>query len=163
MLKIDEAAIALLERICLFRLGVDCETLAAIFTGEGATKVSGEALAGLDADQLQKKLDWLVRMRIVEECGVRNAERGVEEKHSAIRTPKSALYSIHPAVRDGFLSGIGQEAAQASHEAVRKGLEVSLGDAPGENPSDPATLDVLEEIVHHTLQSGHVPDAWDIY
>jgi hypothetical protein len=30
MLDSDEAALALLERICLFRLGVDCETLAAI-------------------------------------------------------------------------------------------------------------------------------------
>ncbi len=29
MLESDEAALALLERICLFRLGVDCETLAA--------------------------------------------------------------------------------------------------------------------------------------
>ena len=29
--------------------------------------------------------------------------------------------------------------------------------------SDPATLDLLEEIVHHTLQSGHVQEAWDIY
>ena len=27
----------------------------------------------------------------------------------------------------------------------------------------PATLDLLEEIVHHTIQSGHVSDAWDIY
>ena len=66
MLKNDEAALALLERICLFRLGVDSETLAAIFTGYEATKVSGKALAGLDAKELQQKLDWLVRMRIVE-------------------------------------------------------------------------------------------------
>ena len=36
MLRKDEAAMALLERICLFRLGVDAETLAAIFTGENA-------------------------------------------------------------------------------------------------------------------------------
>ena len=66
MLKSDEAALALLERICLFRLGVDCETLAAIFTGPDAKKVAGKALASLNADQLQKKLDWLVRMRILE-------------------------------------------------------------------------------------------------
>jgi len=38
-----------------------------------------------------------------------------------------------------------------------------LGQSPGDNPSDPTTLDLLEEIVHHTLQSGHVPEAWDIY
>ena len=57
---------ALLERICLFRLGVDALSLAAIFTGEQAVKVSGKALAALNAEQLQSKLDWLVRMRIVE-------------------------------------------------------------------------------------------------
>lgn len=38
-----------------------------------------------------------------------------------------------------------------------------MGKAPGQNPSDPATLDLLEEIVHHTLQSGLVSEAWDIY
>lgn len=66
MLQKDEAAMSLLERICLFRLGVDSETLAAIFTGEQAVEVSGQKLADLSAKQLQSKLDWLVRMRIVE-------------------------------------------------------------------------------------------------
>lgn len=147
----DAAALALLERICLFRLGVEAETLANIFTGEKAVNVSGPALAGLSGAQLQKKLDWLVRMRIV-------------ESQSASRNPQSKIrYSIHPAVRDGFLSGIGEAALRENHEAVRQGLQVSLGDAPGKNPSDPATLDLLEEIVHHTLQSGHVSEAWDIY
>jgi hypothetical protein len=61
MVQNDPAALALLERICLFRLGVEATTLAAIFTGEDAAKVSGEALAGLSAQALQRKLDWLVR------------------------------------------------------------------------------------------------------
>lgn len=147
----DAAALALLERICLFRLGVEAETLANIFTGENAVNVSGPALAGLTREELQKKLNWLVRMRIVE------SQSSIFNLQSKIR------YSIHPAVRDGFLSGIGDAALRANHEAVRQGLQVSLGDAPGENPSDPATLDLLEEIVHHTLQSGHVSEAWDIY
>lgn len=147
----DAAALALLERICLFRLGVEAETLANIFTGEKAVNVSGPALAGLSRAQLQKKLDWLVRMRIV-------------ESQSTTRNPQPAIrYSIHPAVRDGFLSGIGDAALRDNHEAVRRGLQVSLGDVPGKKPSDPATLDLLEEIVHHTLQSGHVSEAWDIY
>jgi tetratricopeptide (TPR) repeat protein len=147
----DAAALALLQRICLFRLGVDAATLANIFTGEQAVKVSGPALAGLSGPQLQKKLDWLVRMRIVE------SQSQIKNQESKI------LYTIHPAVRDGFLSGLADDALRENHEAVRQGLAVSLGDAPGENPSDPATLDLLEEIVHHTLQSGHVLEAWDIY
>lgn len=154
----DAAALALLERICLFRLGVEAETLANIFTGEKAVNVSGRALAGLSGAQLQKKLDWLARMRIVE------SQSATHNPQSAIRNPQSNIrYSIHPAVRDGFLSGIGDAALRDNHEAVRQGLEVSLGDAPGENPSDPTTLDLLEEIVHHTLQSGHVSEAWGIY
>ncbi len=156
MLKNDEAALALLERICLFRLGADCQTLASIFTGEGATKVSGKALAALNAKELQQKLDWLVRMRIVEQSAPSVSEN---TKDSKLKT----AYTIHPAVRDGFLGGIRRDEMAASHEAVRLGLEVSLGDKPGENPSDSATLDLLEEIVYHTLQSGHAHEAWDIF
>jgi len=155
MLNSDEAALALLERICLFRLGADCETLASIFTGPNATKVSGTALANLDAGQLKEKLDWLARMQIVE-----------ESNPSSVSTPgsiPSTVYSIHPAVRDGFLSGISREDRVTSHEAIRKGLEVSLGSAPGGKPSDRATLDLLEEIVHHALETGNVRVAWEIY
>jgi hypothetical protein len=126
MLNKDEAAMALLERICLFRLGVDCDTLAAIFTGRKAKNVSGKALAALNAEQLQSKLDWLVRMRIVEATpGNPKRERGTTEDSapspSLTRrvTNTDALYSIHPAVRDGFLSGISRDAALAGHEAVR--------------------------------------------
>ena len=100
------------------------------------SEVSGQALAGLTREQLQSKLDWLVRMRIVE-ASANNWVAGVEDRgtsdeppvHSASKsggslrsTPATRiLYSIHPAVRDGFLSGISGEAAVAGHEAVRKG------------------------------------------
>lgn len=154
MLAHDPAAIALLERICLFRLGVEAATLAAIFTGEDAVTVAGAALAVLDTMQLQRKLDWLVRMRIIEETSFKR------RKDSQTRT----LYNIHPAVRDGFFRGIGRDIASASHEAIRTRLEVSLGDAPGTNPADPGTLDLLEEIVYHAIASGQVQEAWsDIY
>ena len=154
MLSSDEAALALLERMCLFRLGVDCETLAAIFTGPDAAKVSGKTLAGLDADQLQKKLDWLVHMRVVEKSEFSSPSTGN-------RRPRT-LYNIHPAVRSGFFRGIRLEVAVASHEAIRQSLQVSLGEVPG-RPSDPATLDLLEEIVFHTFRSGHVREAWNMY
>lgn len=89
----DAAALALLERICLFRLGVEAETLSNIFTGKKAVNVSGAALAGLTREQLQKKLNWLVRMRIV-------------ESHSALRTPHSAFRTplFHPPRRARRLS-----------------------------------------------------------
>ncbi|MEO0491035.1 MAG: hypothetical protein AAFZ49_15990, partial [Cyanobacteria bacterium J06659_2] len=114
MLEKDPAAIALLERICLFRLGVEAKTLTAIFTGEDAAKISGEALAELTAQQLQRKLDWLVQMRIIEVTRIRYRQSG------KTRT----LYNIHPAVRDGFVQGIGRDSVTVSHQAIRIGLEV---------------------------------------
>lgn len=112
-------------------------------------------LASLDAGKLKEKLDWLVRMQIVEESNL-----------SSVSTPDSipsTVYSIHPAVRDGFLSGISRGDRVACHEAIRKGLEVSLGAARGGKPSDRAALDLLEEIVHHALETGNVRVAWEIY
>ena len=60
--KKDKAALALLERVCLFRLGVDAETLASIFTGKGSQKVAGVALSRLNEQRLPEKLNLLVRM-----------------------------------------------------------------------------------------------------
>jgi len=178
MLNSDKAALALLERICLFRLGVDCETLAAIFTGPAAEKVSGRSLASLDAKQLQKKLDWLVRVGIVEVNGFQSPDAYTRR------------FTIHPAVRDGFLHGFGRDAVMESHEAIRVGIEkaiedrdagywlledggyvltedgdrVRLENKPGEQiPTDHETLDLFEEIIHHALQTGNATLAWDVY
>ncbi len=153
--KRDPATLALLERVCLFRLGVDAPTLASIFTGKDRENISGERLARLSQQQLEQKLRLLTEMRLL--------ESNKTSQPSIPSSQRSTRYSIHPAVRDGFLSGIGREAMEASREAVHQGLEVSLGEADVENPFDPATLDLLEEIVHHTLQSGRVPDALAIY
>ncbi len=45
--KSDPATLALLERVCLFRLGVKAEILTNIFTGEGKEEISGTELAQL--------------------------------------------------------------------------------------------------------------------
>lgn len=153
MLDSDEAALAILERICLFRLGVDCETLAAIFTGPAAEKVSGKALASLGGNQVQERLDWLERMRIVEA----NRHRISDEK-------TQLRYTVHPAVRDGVLSGISRNDVRIGHEAIRHELKISLGSTPGKDLStNPDTLDLLEELVHHTLQVGKLSAAIGVY
>jgi tetratricopeptide (TPR) repeat protein len=149
--KSDPAALALLQRVCLFRLGVEAKTLASIFTGKGKTKVSGQALVRLNERQLQSKLQLLVEMRLVE----------VSKPQAPGQ--KSQIYTVHPAVRDGFLKKLDTETARLGHDAARGGLEASLGGQPGENPSDHTTLDLLEEIVYHTLAAGHVQEAYDIY
>jgi len=172
----DPAALALLERICLFRLGVTADVLASIFTGAGDEKhrIAGPALASLTRSGLDQTLDRLVAMKLVESSRPDQAERRSGSRNSAAnalperRSAWSGLpiaFSIHPAVRDGFLDGLDADTRRHGHEAARTGLTTALEGLPGRrsNPSDPATLDLLEEIVHHTLQSGHVPEAWDIY
>ena len=155
----DPAALALLERICLFRLGVTADTLAAIFIGPDRANISGPELADLSRDQLDAKLSLLVEMRLIESQG----QRRPKEPQSEIRNLKSEIYSVHPAVRDGFLAALDPAAARLGHEAARKGLEVSLGERHDKYPADPATLDLLEEIVYHAIQAGHAQEAWDIY
>ncbi|MEK6238745.1 MAG: hypothetical protein N2C14_28865, partial [Planctomycetales bacterium] len=153
MLENDEASLALLERICLFRLGVACETLADIFTGPEAEKVSGKSLASLSAEQLQRKLDWLVKMRIIE-----------RSENRTLMLHTKPHFKIHPAVRDGFLAGIGREIATVAHEAVRHGLEVSLQSVPGtKSPTSARELDLLEEIMYHALMAGDSASAFNIY
>ena len=75
--KDDPAALALLERLCLFRLGVDVATLASIFTGESAqaSAAASEELAAMTPAQLQAKLNWLEGMKLVESSQARRDDR----------------------------------------------------------------------------------------
>ncbi len=153
LLEEDEAILKLLERICLFRLVVDCENLAAIFTGPEAEIISGKALASLNVEQLQNKLDWLVKMGIVEANPVSDAD-------CIGKSPSTFRYNVHPAVKDGFVLGIGLEAKSLCHNAIGNGLEVSLGVLPSDSNSHRAAHDLREEIIFHLIQSGKVNDAW---
>lgn len=140
----DPAALALLERICLFRLPVELEMLARIFIGEGKDKISGKALAGLDPKLLDRKLDLLTEMRLIE-------------------VSRDRTYSIHPAVRDGFLKGISTAEAQQGHRAAYEFLSAQLGEQPGEDRLSLVKLDLIEEIVYHTMESGHEREAWSLF
>lgn len=145
--KSDPAALALLQRICLFRLGVSAETLASIFLSKGKKGISGAPLAALSVKDLHAKLKHLVLMRLLDEHKSGTGDKPVQ------------MYTLHPAVRDGF--SLDTEAAASSHEAIRESLTGLLTE--GENPSDPAVLDLLEEIIHHTLSAGHAQEAFDVY
>jgi tetratricopeptide (TPR) repeat protein len=160
--RTDPAALALLERMALFNAGVNAHTLAAVFLRRNRgdrTKdaISGPALAGLTRAGLRARLARLAEMRLL------------------IATP-GGRYAIHPAIRDGFLTGLRPESARRGHAAVRTQLFAELpepfqaddeaitravleGRPGGEVPSDPASLDLLEEIVYHTLEAGHPEDA----
>ena len=141
----DMGTLALLERVCLFRLGVTTSTLVSVFTGPDKVDISGRELAGLNERSVQNRLDLLTEMRLLE-C----TEEG--------------MYTVHPAVRDGFVSGIDASGSRAGHDAARQGLESLLAERPGEGfPSDPARLDLLEEIVYHAIEARQIAEAWSIY
>jgi len=141
----DTAALALLERICLFRLPVTLDQLAKIFLGPDRGSISGAALAELTPIQLKDKLDGLSAMRLIE-------------------SSHDGAFSIHPAVRDGFLKDFSASMAREGHAAARGFLEAQLGTSPGSaDIYPPAQLDLLEEIVYHTLESGSTSEAYHMF
>jgi tetratricopeptide (TPR) repeat protein len=158
----DPAALALLQRLCLFRLGVNAAMLTSIFTGPDKEPVAGSLLATLSPDELQTKLNLLVDMRLLGHDAQR-AARSSGSAPSASRHPTATIYTVHPTVRDGFLGSLDAVVAQRGHDAARTSLLAALGEKPGTVPSAPAMLDLLEEIVYHTLRAGHVAEAWDLY
>jgi tetratricopeptide (TPR) repeat protein len=165
--RTDPAALALLERVCLFRLGVDVGLLTLIFTGPGKEELSGPELAALSPEEVQSRMDKLVAMRLLEanEQGARSRNQGTAVQPTVFSGVRAATYTVHPAVRDGFLKGLEQDSASRGHDAARAGLLASLGGLPGRDahPADAHTLDLLEEVVYHTLETGRADTAWDMY
>jgi tetratricopeptide (TPR) repeat protein len=165
----DPAALAILERVCLFRLGVDADLLALIFTGPDKDDLSGPHLAALSLAQLRTRLDKLVAMHLLEAtqrgAPTREEQQGARAAPTVFSGVTGATYTIHPAVRDGFLSGLSPESVRRGHEAASQGLVVSLEGLPGRDAhlSNPQTLDLLEEIVYHTLGGGRADTAWEMY
>lgn len=74
---------------------------------------------------------------------------------------KNWSVTSHPAVRDYFYSTIGD--ASRLHETVETGL-LSLVDRPGRG-SDVGSveLDLIEELMYHTMMLGRSEDAFQIY
>lgn len=147
----DPAALALLQRLSLFRIAVSANTLAAIFTGNGKQAVSGPALAAISNEELKHKLHLLVEMRLLE---LQKASYAGQE---------AELFTAHPAIRDEFSRQIDSATAIRGHEAVRRGLEASLGKKPGSSPSTTSELDLLEEIIRHAVKAHQYSAAAQIY
>jgi tetratricopeptide (TPR) repeat protein len=147
----DPAALSLLERVCLFRLGVEAERLASIFTGDGKDEISGVELAKLDQRAIKSKLAWLVEMRLLE---ITRREHRTE-----------VFYTVHPAVKDSFLRSIDPSAERLGHAATRSELQNILGGKPRlrSKPAQPEVLDLLEEVIYHAIKSDSAQEAWEIY
>ena len=150
----DPAALALLERLCLFRLGAGAEILSSIFVGENKERIAGTELAKLNKKQLNEKLQKLAGMRLIEEKALFSILGSKTE---------SSIFTIHPAVRDGFIHGLDQRTASDSHQAILSNLRVFLGTRPGRGPRSRDSLDFIEEIIHHTVEGGRPQEAWNFF
>jgi hypothetical protein len=83
-------------------------------------------------------------------------------RHLVLREADGS-FSVHPAVRDHF-ARLAPAAEQAGwHDFIRQHL-ISLVRRPGRRfPEDPATLDLVEEAIHHALQAGQPDQAQWLY
>jgi tetratricopeptide (TPR) repeat protein len=131
----------LLSRLCVFRFGVDSQTLARIFLQSGNPHIAG-SLAGMTADAVDQSIGHLV------------------DRHLVYRESKQR-YTVHPAVRDHFYRLFRDPSAV--HSAIAKHFS-TLTDRPGIGlPVDKESLDLLEELVHHALAAKSFDEAAEIY
>ena len=101
----DPAALALLERICIFRLTVNGDSLASLFIRKHffdweTRRVAGNHLSALGAAALKSKIAMLLRMGLLEE-------------------PTSGQYRVHQALRDAILVHLGANKRHI-HIAIQK-------------------------------------------
>jgi hypothetical protein len=101
-------------------------------------------LAPLDLGELRRVLDRLVAQHLVLREG-------------------GSLYTVHPAVRDHFYRLATASRKETWHDLISAHL-VSLIRRPGRSrPEDAATLDAVEEAIHHAQEAGRVQEAWRLY
>src|SRR5262249_25595236 len=101
-------------------------------------------LAPLDAEAMRRVLASLI------------------QRHLVLREADGAL-GVHPAVRDHFARLADAGGPGGWHDLIREHL-VSLARRPGRQlPEDEATLDLVEDAIHHALEAGRAEEAWQLY
>ena len=137
--------VELLQRISLFRRPIESQFIFELIYVSAGGKLSG-SLMTLTEYQKQAELRRLISLRLV----TKEVSRDSLE-----------VLTCHPAVRDYFYSSI--EDAGGLHSAVRDRL-VSLVDQPGRDGEPaPLQLDLLEELIYHTVKLGRKEEAFKIY
>ncbi|MBI4660729.1 MAG: hypothetical protein HY735_17975 [Verrucomicrobia bacterium] len=162
-------ALAVLERICLFRKGVSERTLVSIFSGKARKSASGVGLAALSRKELHRALGVLEDYRLL---GMRPRVRTDPQGRS------SHVLTAHPLILEGFLKHGDKEQMQMARQAIVSFLERKLGVtlkrlASSKKFDDTCwavkrrygfkCLNELEEVLHQALQLGRWQDAFAVY
>jgi hypothetical protein len=131
----------LLSRLCVFRFGVDAETLKRVFLTGKSEEIAGSLSnhSGVDLAECLNRL--LARHLIYKETNLR--------------------FTVHPAVRDHFYR-LFRDASEV-HGAIAEDIGI-LANRPGIGlPSDKHSLDLLEELIFHAIQARSIDEAIEIY
>lgn len=130
-------ALALARRAALFRLPVSPGMIAALFAEESE-----------DAGEIERMFTRL--------C----------DPPGPLLRAGGGRFAIAGWARAPLLAGLEEGLARECHDRIRRALEsVPGGRQPvdRERPSDPAALDLLEEIQRHALGAGNAREAFNVY
>jgi hypothetical protein len=110
----------------------------------------------------QRKWALAGALATLDAAGLRRAVEALVGRHLLVREADGAV-GAHPAVRDYF-ARLGSSAEQGGwHEVVGEQL-IRLAQRPGLRlPEDKATLDLLEDAIHHALRAGRTEKALGLY
>jgi hypothetical protein len=110
----------------------------------------------------QRKWELAGPLAHVDAAGLRELLSALVGRHLVL-CEADGSYSIHPAVRDHFYQRATASEQASWHDLLREQM-VSLIQRPGaRRPEDAATLDLVEEAVHHALRAGRPEEAWGLY
>jgi tetratricopeptide (TPR) repeat protein len=138
---LTELELAVLTRLCVFRFGATARRIHEIFAGAANPAIAGPLRGTVPAD-VTAAFGRLTRL------------------HLAVREVDGA-FTVHPAVRDHFYRGFAKP--ELVHQAVRRHFSALVARPGVSLPHEVETLDILEELIYHTLESGHLAEAAETY
>jgi hypothetical protein len=132
-----------LQSLCVFRLPVDVNVLANLLS-EGRPETTAPQLSKVRVLEILQRLYSRRLVSMQDDGEIRRC-------------------SVHPSIRDYFYRTLAQGSSQL-HDRVREHL-VSLVERPRREryPTDRVRLDLLEELIYHTLRSPDPGKADDYY
>lgn len=129
-----------LQRVSIYTRPVSSQVLAAVAAGASAETAAQTEIA------LRRALHRLVELHLVREEP----------------SDKTAIYSVHPAVRDWVIASLGANRVGIA-AAARKVFEAQLERRPGLDLDDKASLDLIEDLIVLCIEEGRLLQAVELY